>query len=56
MGFKEQYTTKEILDVAILVDKDTKEKDKIVLSNDAYAIGEMLDYLIQQLNFRLGSR
>lgn len=49
MGFKEKYTTKEILDVEILIDKDTPEKDKIILSNDAFAIGEQLECLNNRL-------
>ena len=49
MGFKDKYTTKEILDVEILVDKNTKEKDKTVLSNDAMAIGELLETLINTM-------
>jgi len=48
MGFKDKYTTKEILDVEILIDKNTKEKDKMILSNDAYAIGQLLETLINK--------
>lgn len=48
MSFKDKYTTKEILDVEIILDKDTKEKDKMLLSNDAYAIGQLLETLINR--------
>jgi len=48
MEFKEKYTTAE------LVTKDSKESTKIVLSSDAYAVGEMLQKLIEQLSFRMG--
>ena len=44
MSFKDNYTTSE------LKLKDNKEKDKVELSNDAYAIGELLECL----NNRLG--
>ena len=49
MGFKEKYTTQEFLDIEVLIDKDTKEKDKTVISNDAMAIGELLETLCNKL-------
>ena len=49
MSFKDKYTTPDILDVAILMDKHTKEQDKIVISNDAMAIGEMLELLCNKM-------
>ncbi len=44
MGFKDKYTTASLITSDISPDK--KEKDKIPLSNDAYAIGELLETLI----------
>jgi hypothetical protein len=46
-------------DIKILSDNlklvnNTFEKDKVIVSNDAYAIGNMLDVLNENLNFRLG--
>jgi hypothetical protein len=38
MEFKDKYTTTAIA-----------EKDKVVLSSDAYAIGEMIEKLINKL-------
>jgi len=49
MSFKDKYTTNEKLSIAVLIDKDTKEKDKVVLSNDAYAIGELIETLTNML-------
>ena len=49
MGFKEKYTTEDILNVEILIDKDTKEKDKHIISNDAMAIGELLETLSNRM-------
>lgn len=49
MGFKDKYTTREILDVELIIDKDTKEKDKVIISNDAYAIGELLECLANRM-------
>lgn len=49
MSFKDQYTTKEILDVELILNKDTKEKNKIILSNDAYAIGQLLETLTNKM-------
>ena len=39
MKFTDKYTTEE------LKSKDDKEKDKVSLSNDAYALGEVLEEL-----------
>ena len=44
MDFTAKYTTNEL----ILI--DLKEKDKIVVSNDAYAIGEMLKELTDEIS------
>lgn len=56
MGFKDRYTTNELIskdkpldpkDVISLGIKDyVPENAKVVLSNDAFAIGEMLETLI----------
>ena len=40
MAFKDKYTTNDL----ILKDKD-KEKDKTVLSNDFYMLGEYLELI-----------
>ena len=45
---KDQYTTADTLAVEILIDKDTPEKDKIVLSNDAFAVCQLLETLINR--------
>ena len=44
LNFKDTYTTSDL----ILIDDKDKEKDKIVLSNDAYAIGQLLECLINK--------
>ena len=57
MSFKDKYTTdKLIVDEKISMDlltdlpKDVKlEEEKIVLSNDAFAIGEMMQELSDRL-------
>ena len=49
MSFKEKYTTADVLSEKIALDKDSKEKDKIIISNDAMAIGEMLECLINTM-------
>ena len=60
MGFKEQYTTAELVSkevnyLALLGESEVIPKDvvyeqnKIVLSNDAFAIGQMLECLINKL-------
>lgn len=65
MRFKDKYTTNDILTKKassniminpsgiseILVDD---EVEKTIISNEAYAIGEMLDTLIEELKFRRG--
>ena len=38
MNFKDKYTT------------DAKEEKKTLLSNDAYAIGDMIEVLINKIN------
>jgi len=47
MAFRDKYTT----DALILKDPDPKkpEKNKIILSNDALAIGELLECLINRM-------
>lgn len=49
MGFKEKY--------ANTADKEKPEnKDKIILSNDAFAVGEIIEYfadLVERLLMRL---
>ena len=68
MGFKDKYTTeylkvKERSDLKIKDDKDFDnllrinkdlklEKDKIVLSNDFYAQGELIELLINTMRNR----
>ena len=61
MGFKDKYTTEALLSKysvnmeTSMVKLDTSdvvvdnEVDKIVLSNDAYAIGELLETLINTM-------
>ena len=49
MAFKDKYTTADNLEVSMLMDKDTKEKNKIIISNDAMAIGEMLELLCNKM-------
>lgn len=41
MSFKDKYTTSELITKDTSPDK--KEKDKTIISTDAYAIGELLD-------------
>ena len=54
MSFKESYTTSELvtkestLDLKDLPKEYVLEKDKIILSNDAYAIGQLLETLINR--------
>jgi len=47
MNFREKYTTADL----IAEDKtpDKKEKDKMILSNDALAIGELLECWINKM-------
>jgi hypothetical protein len=40
MSFKDKYTT------ADLSTKDQSEKDKVILSNDAYVVAELLEKLL----------
>jgi hypothetical protein len=64
MSFTDEYTTNELLlrksssnfvmnlegVPEVLVDEDSdKEESKIILSNDAYAIGQLLETLINKL-------
>jgi hypothetical protein len=54
MSFKTQYTTSDlILSEASMkpeeLPKDNLEKDKVVLSNDAYAIGQLLECAINKM-------
>jgi hypothetical protein len=49
MSFKDKYTTVDVLDVAILIDKNTKEQNKVIISNDAMAIGEMIELLVNKM-------
>ena len=46
MNFTEKYTTADI----ILKDKTDTENKKIQLSNDAYAIGEVLEKLFRKID------
>jgi hypothetical protein len=54
MSFKEHYTTSELISKESLIDlkdlpKDFKlEKDKTLISNDAMAIGQLLELLINR--------
>jgi hypothetical protein len=58
--FKDEYTTTDLVLEESLVLNDSvveenpvnPEKDKIVLSNDAYAIGQLLESLINALRSR----
>ena len=43
MSFKEQYTTSDLITSDTSPEK--KEKDKIVLSNDFYMLGQYLELL-----------
>ena len=50
MGFKETYTTNEKkTEDEKKPEKEQTEKGKISLSNDAYAISEMVEQLINEL-------
>lgn len=48
MSFKDMYTTKDVQDVEIILDPKTPELKKIVISNDAMAIGLLLELLINK--------
>lgn len=52
MDFKDKYTTSEL--VANDLSPKKEESKKIVISNDTYALSEMLDNLIKELSFRRG--
>ena len=66
MGFKDKYTTADLisedisiktmqnLELGLVVDDKTisDEPNKMIISNDAYAIGEMLEELMNQISFR----
>ena len=41
----DKYTTSDLL-----IKEPLAEKDKIILSNDAYAVSEMLDILINKID------
>lgn len=47
MTFQEKYTTNEKIayDKTLKAEKQTKEETKTILSNDAYAVGQMVDEL-----------
>lgn len=47
MSFKEQYTTAEL--AASDISKEKIEKSKTVISNDAMAIGQLLECLINKM-------
>jgi hypothetical protein len=47
MSFKDKYTTANLITSDTSPDK--KEKDKVVLSNDAMAIGELLECFINKM-------
>ena len=55
MSFKEQYTTSELvlaeasIDPKDLLQKDVFEKDKVILSNDFYMLGQYLECLINRM-------
>lgn len=58
MAFIDEYTTGELVvseelvrnsTPELLVDKAIPEKDKIVISSDAYAIGKLLETLINTM-------
>lgn len=54
MGFQEKYTTsekisrEETLDLKDLPPEYKKEKDKVLISNDAFVIAELLECLINR--------
>lgn len=48
MTFKDEYTTKDVLDVEMILDPKTPESKKTVISNDAMAIGQLLECLINR--------
>jgi hypothetical protein len=56
MDFKEEFTTNEkiAIDEAKPKEKQTGEKDKTILSNDAYGISKQLSNLEHKLNILIG--
>jgi len=44
MGFKDNYTTKDKFDT-----DQIKEKDKVIVSVDTFAMGDVIDELIRKL-------
>lgn len=50
MNFKDKYTTADLIAADLSPSKE--EKDKTVLSNDAYAIGQLLETLINMTRVR----
>ena len=51
LAFRDKYSTSELVAKDMSLEK--KEKDKIILSNDAMAIGEMLELLINTMRGRI---
>jgi hypothetical protein len=54
-SFKEKYTTNEKIELEaksaeIKESTEVKEKTKTIISNDAYAVGEMVEQLKQTIN------
>ncbi len=51
MSFKDEYTTQQkvTLDGAKKPEEQTGEANKIVLSNDAYAVGSLLELIFNKL-------
>jgi len=54
MGFTDKYTTSEKITAetnVIILDKDLipVEKDKVVVSNDAFALGDVIQELINKI-------
>lgn len=45
MGFRDTFTTQE----KITADKDGIEVKKTIVSNDAYAVGSIIDDLLQEI-------
>ena len=50
MGFASKYTTAEKVAADTSIDK--KEKDKTSLSNDAFALGELLETLTNVMGWK----
>ena len=47
MAFKDEYTTSDLITSDTSPEK--KEKDKIVLSNDFYMLGQQIECLINKM-------